>query len=75
MKQQDLRSLPPQPPCPMSSSCLLSVGNLRCRMSLIKEMRKAETKENSQRRSNNNHVVIKHSQGPLVPSQGLKIIF
>ena len=75
MKQQNLRSLPPQPPCPMSSSWLLSVGNLRGRMSLIKEMRKAETKANSQRRSNNNNVVIKHSQGPLGPSQGLKIIF
>ena len=40
-------------------------------MSLIKEMGKAERKENSQRRPNNNNVVIKHSQGPLVPSQGL----
>ena len=31
-----------------------------------------ETKENSQRRTdNNNKAVIKHSQEPLVPSQGL----
>ena len=30
----------------------------------------AKTKENSQRRPNNNKVVIKYSQGPLVPSQG-----
>ena len=28
-------------------------------------MKNAETKENSQRRPNNNNVVIKHSQGPL----------
>ena len=34
-------------------------------------MRNAETKENSQKRLNNNTVVIKHSQGPLFPSQGL----
>ena len=34
-------------------------------------MKNAETKENSQRRPNNNNVVIKHSQGYLVPSQGL----
>ena len=33
-------------------------------------MRNAETKENSQRRPNNNNVVIKQSQGPLAPSQG-----
>ena len=38
-------------------------------------MRNVETKENSQRRLMNNNVVIKHSQGPLVPSQGLWIIF
>ena len=38
-------------------------------------MRNVETKENSQRRLNNNNVVIKHSQGPLVLSQGLGIIF
>ena len=30
-----------------------------------------ETKENSQRRLNNNVVVAKHSQGPFVLSQGL----
>jgi len=37
--------------------------------------RNTETKENSQRRPNNNTIVIKYSQGPLVPSQGLQIIF
>ena len=36
----------------------------------------AKTKENSQRRPNNNNkVVIKYSQGPLIPSQGPQIIF
>ena len=34
-----------------------------------------KTKENCQRRPNNNNVLIKHSQGPLVPSQRLLIIF
>ena len=38
---------------------------------VIREVRNAETKENSQRRQNNNDVVMKHSQGPLVLSQGL----
>ena len=35
------------------------------------EIRKTETKENSQRRPNNNNVVIKHSQRLLVLSQRL----
>ena len=55
----------------MSSDCLLSVENFGQRISLIREMRNANTKENSQRRPNNNTVVIKHRQGPLLPSQGL----
>ena len=55
----------------MSSDCLLPVENLSQRVSLIREMRNVETKENSQRTLNNNYVVIKHSQGPLVLSQGL----
>ena len=51
--------------------CLpLSVENFSQRISLIREMKNTETKENSQRRPNNN-VVTKHSQRPLVPSQGL----
>ena len=54
----------------MSSACLLSVQNFSQKISLIGEVRDAETKENSQRRLNNNGV-IKHSQGPLVLSQGL----
>ena len=55
----------------MSSACLLPVENFSQRISLIGEVRNMETKENSQRRLNNNDVVIKHSQGPLVLSQGL----
>ena len=56
----------------MSSVCLLYVENFSQRISLIREMRNAEIKENSQRRlNNNNNVVIKHGQGPLVLSQGL----
>ena len=59
----------------MSSACLLSVELFGQRISLIREMRNTETKENSQRRPNNNTIVVKYSQGPLVPSQGLQIIF
>ena len=55
----------------MSSDCLLSVENCGQIISLIREMRNAETKENRKRGPNNNKVVIKHSEGPLVPSQGL----
>ena len=61
---------PPDRRPPMSSACLLPVENFK-ELSLIREMRNAETKENSQRRPNNNNVVIRHSQAPLVPSQGL----
>ena len=60
----------------MSSACLLPVGNFSSqRLSLIGEIRNTEIKENSLRILNNNKVVIKHSQGPLVLSQGLWIIF
>ena len=45
--------------------------NFSQRVSLIREVRNVETKENSQRRLNNNYVVIKHSQRPLVLSQRL----
>ena len=55
----------------MSSACLLSVENFSQRVILIREARNAKTKENSQRRQNNNYVVMKHSQGPLVLSQEL----
>ena len=55
----------------MSSVCLLSVENFSQRISLIREMRNAETKESSQRRPDDNNVLIKCSQEPLVPPQGL----
>ena len=47
----------------MPSAC----GKLSQRIGLIRQMRNAERKGNSQRRVNNNTLVIKHSQGP---SQG-----
>ena len=56
-------------PCPMFFACLLSSENFS--QSLVREMKNTETKENSQRRPNNNNVVIKHKQGHLAPSQGL----
>jgi len=46
IKWKDPWSFPPLPPCTMTSTCLLFVENLRQRMSLIREMRNAETKEN-----------------------------
>ena len=55
----------------MSSACLLYVENFSQRISLIREMRTCENKENSLRRLSNNSVVVKHSHGPLVLSQGL----
>ena len=58
-------------PHAMSSVCFLSMENFSQRISLIREMRNMETKENSHSRLNNNNVVIKHSQGPFVLSQGL----
>ena len=58
-------------PHTMSSACLLPAENFSQKISLIREVRNAETKENSQRRLNNNNAVIKHGQGPLVLSQGL----
>ena len=54
----------------VSSACLLSMESFSQRISLIREVRNVEAKENSQRRLNDN-VVTKHSQGHLVPSQGL----
>ena len=69
-QSRTLWSLPAHPA--RSSPCLLSVESFSQRISLIREVRYAETKENSQRRLNNNNVIIKHSQGPLVLSQGLK---
>ena len=46
----------------MASPCLLSVINFSQRRSLIREVKNVETKENCQRRLNNNNVVIKDSQ-------------
>ena len=65
-----LALLPSLPLLTMASTCLLPVENLSQRIYLIREVRNAEAKEKSQRRPNNNNV-IKHSQGPLVLSQGL----
>ena len=59
--EQDTMSLP-RPT--MSSACLLSLEKKK-KTGLIREVRNVETKENNQRRSNKNNVVIKHSQGPL----------
>ena len=58
-------------PTTMFSACLLPAENFSQRVSLIREVRNAETKENSLRRISNNNVVIKHGQGPLVLCQGL----
>ena len=46
----------------MFSAWLLPVENFSQWISLIREVRNAETKENSQRRLNNNSVVIKHAK-------------
>ena len=55
----------------ISSACLLSVESFSQRISLIREVRNVEPKESGQRRLNNNDVVTKHSEGPLVLPQGL----
>ena len=69
--EQDHMVLALQSPAPtMSSACLLPVENFSQR-SLIREERNVETKDNSQRRLNNNNMVIKHSQGSLALSPGL----
>ena len=69
MKQcRTLWSLPPHHILYLPFIC----GKLQSKkINVIREVRNAETKENSQRRQNNNDVVMKHSQGPLVLSQGL----
>ena len=50
-------------PCPLPAFCLWKI--LAKELSLIKEVRKDKTKENNQRRSSNNNVVTKNSQGPF----------
>ena len=69
--EQDSTIRVPTSTPPMPSACLLPVENFSQRTSLIREIRNAETKENSLRRLNNSNEVIKHNQGPLVLSQGL----
>ena len=68
--KQDLMVLAAPRLLPMFSACLLPMENFSQKISLIREVRNAETKENSLRRLNNN-AVIKQSQGSLVLSQGL----
>ena len=58
----------------MPSACLLPAGSFTQILSLIREVRNAETEENSLRRLNSSNVGIKHSQGPLALSQGLSHI-
>ena len=59
------------PPATDHVLCLpFPVENFSQRVSLIREMRNAETKEKSQRRPTNNYIVIQDSQR-LVLSQGL----
>ena len=55
----------------MSPACLLSVENFGQRLSLIREMRPSRIKGKQSKKPYNNNVVMKHSQGPLVSSQGL----
>ena len=55
----------------MYFACFLRVEKINQRRSLIREVRNAEAKENSQRRLNSKNAVIKHSQGPLVLSPEL----
>ena len=56
---------------PTSSACLLSVEKFQPKNKFNQRRENAETKENSPARLNNNSLVIKQSQGPLVPSRGL----
>ena len=48
--QKHSKTLWSLPLCPMSFACLLSMENFSWRISLIRETRNTETKENSQRR-------------------------
>ena len=58
----------PYGPGPLGSQPAFGLRkNFSQRLSLIGEMRNAETRGNSQRKPNNNNVLIKNSQGPLVP--------
>ena len=67
--------LDPHPrPYPHELCLPLPVETFSQRTRLIREVRNTETKETSQKGLNNKHnlnIVTKHSQGPLVLSQGL----
>ena len=55
--------------------CPWPVENFSQRISLIREVRNAKTKGNSERRPNSSSRVIKRSQVPPVASQGLQATF
>ena len=57
----------PCPPCPLSDFCLWE--NLSQRVSLIRELKDEETKEN--RPTGKGIIVSKHGEGPFVLPQGL----
>ena len=67
-QSRTLWALPPT----VSLAGSLSVENFSQRISLIREVRNVETKENSQRRLNNNDIAIWLSQGPLVFFKGFR---
>ena len=72
MKQsRTLWLLSPSLPCSHPAFCLWKIFSQR--ISWIREVRKCRSKEKE--RLNNNSLVIKLSQGLLVPPQGLQIIF
>ena len=56
------------PPCPLPA--LLSVENFSQRKCTQRKENMQKQRKTAPRRPNNNNVVIKYSQGPLVPSQG-----
>ena len=58
--------LPHPAPRPQPAFCLWKTFSQR--ISLIREVRQCRNRGKHQRRPNNNSLVIKHSQGPLVPS-------
>ena len=63
-------------PTRMSSACLLTVEKLQPEIKFNQRNEKnAETEKSSQTGQNNKDLVIKQSQGPLVPPQGLQVIF
>ena len=60
---------------PKTSACILSAENLQPKNEFNQISEKnAETKENSQMRPNINNLVIKQSQGLLIPLQKLQVL-